>query len=278
MKKFSESLILELDSNLESIHSENSNPLIYSEQAIKVLIAKLETLKSFFLQYEFENKIEEIAFFREIKPRVASRLIYYNEVYNIETNKPFGARKMLRKYFSAELKKLKLYFDDNIEFYRYYRTGNRCLDKKYFLRGRHDLRLTLDSFYLQADNRFSTSHDYKVARILANNLIKEYLEREIAILDNRDATTSVPKTKMKWTGSKVALIELVYALHAEAVFNKGASGLKETISCFEAMFDINLGQFNRTFLEIRDRKSDRTKFLNTLTNTLITRMDTADEN
>jgi hypothetical protein len=57
------------------------------------------------------------------------------------------------------------------------------LDKKYFLRGRYDIKLTLDSSYFQADNRFTASHDFKVAKIIANDQIKVYLENEVAKLD-----------------------------------------------------------------------------------------------
>ena len=73
-------------------------------------------------------------------------------------------------------------------------------------------------------------------------------------------------------------MELIYALHADGVFNNGTSELKEVATFFESAFDVDLGQFNRTFLEIRSRQSERTKFLNTLKEKLILRMDDADEN
>jgi hypothetical protein len=134
----------------------------------------------------------------------------------------------------------------------------------------------LDSFYFQADHRFSTSHDYKVAKILANDNLKVYLETEIAKQDDKKVHSMFKKTQ-KWTGSKVALVELIYALHAEGVFNHGSAELKEVVTVFESAFDIELGQFNRAFLEIRARKSERTKFLNTLKEKLIWRMDDADD-
>ena len=142
------------------------------------------------------------------------------------------------------------------------------------------MRHTLDSFYFQADNRFSTSHDYKVAKIIANEKIKTYIETEILKLEQKEKTNSNnTNTKtQKWTGSKVGLIELIYALHTEGVFNNGTSELKEVATFFETTFNIDLGQFNRAFLEIRARKSERTKFINTLKEKLILRMDDADEN
>lgn len=281
MKLFSESLLSELEQHLKVIHSETEEPILYAEKAIKMLITILEKLKTTLVNHQFENKLEEIDFFRNIKPQFAAKLIYYNDIYNIETNKPFGTTKAIRKYYNTELTKLETYFSENLEFYKYYRTGNSHLDKKYFIRGKHDVRHTLDSFYFQADHRFSTSHDYKVARILANETIKVYLETEISKLENKgniDSTKSIISKTQKWTGPKVALVELIYALHADGVFNNGTSELKEVTTFFESAFDIDLGQFNRTFLEIRSRQSERTKFLNTLKEKLILRMDDADEN
>lgn len=281
MKLFSESLQSELDRQLELIPVASTHTVHYYEEAIKIMISGLEKLKTFFIKYKFQDKNEEIEFFRNIKPMFAGKLIYYNEIYTIETNKPYGSKKTLRKYYNTELLKLKTFFDENQEFYRYYRTNNRCLDKKYFIRGKYDIKLTLDSFYFQADQSFSTSHDYKLAKIMANDLIKTNLESEIVKLENnREQMQSapLPSKNQKWTGSKVELIELIYALQTEGVLNNGTSGLKEIISFFESTFEIDLGQFHRVFLEIRNRKTERTKFLNTLKNKLIIRMDEADEN
>jgi len=276
MKLFSESLKSELDSQLELIPVHKEESVFYAEHVIKILIDGLEKLRVFFFQYKFRHISEEIEFFREIKPQFASSLIYYNEIYAIESNKPLGTYKEIRKYYNSRLAKLNHFFNDNLEFYRYYRTGNRSLDANYFVRGQYDIKTALDSWYFHTDKEFSTSHDYKVAQILANDLLKKYLE---AKLENVKNSTTAPQHKnQKWTGSKVELIELIYALHAEGVINNGASGLKEVAVFFESAFDIDLGQFNRVFLEIRNRKSERTKFLNALKNKLIIRMDNADEN
>ena len=82
---------------------------------------------------------------------------------------------------------------------------------------------------------------------------------------------------MIWTGSKVSLTELLYALHSEGVFNNGAVDLKNIAEYFEDIFDIDLGQYRRTFLEIRVRKSERTKFINSLKENLTKRMDNSDD-
>jgi len=278
MRLFSEILQSEIEEHLNRIPVNSADTVLYFEYAIKITIDGLQKLKSFFLTYRFKNHFEEIEFFREIKPKFAGNLIFYHAIYSIETNKPFGSKKVICKYYKNELAKLSLFFNDNLEFYRYYRSGNQYLDSKYFVRGQYDIKMTLDSFYFHADPKFSTSHDYKLAQIIANDAIKKFLEEKIETLRNDVPIPIAPQSTQKWTGSKVELVELIYALHTEGVLNNGASGLKEMATFFESTFNIDLGQFNRVFLEIRNRKSERTKFLNSLKNKLIIRMDNADEN
>ena len=86
-----------------------------------------------------------------------------------------------------------------------------------------------------------------------------------------------PSFKLKWTAPKVALTELLYALNSEGVFNNGTADLKDIAEFFEYIFEIDLGQYRRTFLEIRARKSDRTKFISSLNEALLKRMDNADD-
>ncbi|MFT3795234.1 RteC domain-containing protein [Flavobacterium sp.] len=277
MNDFATRLLEGLAAQLKTIELEKDS-IKAAEDSIKATILVLEQLKTYFLKYAFDSKVEEIHFFKDVKPQFVCKLIFFNDVYNIQTNKPFGGNKYLRKYFNSELAKLKCYFNENIEFYKYFRTGSVHLDKKYFVRGRYDVKLTLDSSYFQADNRFTTSHDFKVAKILANDMLQVYLETELSKLETKSMPFSIPDRQVqKWTGSKVALIELIYALHAEGVFNNGNTDLKETAKFFEETFDIDLGQFHRTFFEMRARKSERTKFLNSLRDTLVRRMDEVDE-
>lgn len=95
--------------------------------------------------------------------------------------------------------------------------------------------------------------------------------------DNSEKSQRKPNIKLMWTGSKVALIELLYALQSEGVFNNGAVDLKDIAEYFEHIFEIDLGQYRRAFLEIRARKSERTKFITSLNETLLKRIDNADD-
>ena len=279
MNKFLQ-LNTHLNEQLNFIDLEIDNTITKCEKAIEIIITAIGNIKKIVVKTNFKSDSEEIHFFKDIKPQFTSKLIYYNMVYKIEMKRPNGGNRVLKKYYNNELQKLKAYFDNELDFYKYYRSGSSYLDYKYFLRGKYDIKLALDSYYFETDTTFSTSHDFKVARILANDLIQLYLEDQLIMIDNKDLgdkSQRKPNVKMIWTAPKVSLIELLYALQSEGVFNNGAADLKDIAEYFEYIFDIDLGQYRRTFHEIRARKVDRTKFIMTLNETLVKRMDNADE-
>jgi|TARA_Y100000815_G_scaffold60953_1_gene49186 hypothetical protein len=273
-------LLTNLNDQLNFIDLEIDNQSTRCEKAIEIILKTIDSLRGVLLKTKFKTDAEEIKFFKEIKPQFTSKLIYYNTIFKIEMKRPNGGSRIVKKYYNNELVKLKAFFDNELEFYKYYRSGSTYLDHKYFLRSKFDIKMSLSSYYFEADTNFSTSHDYKVAKILANDLIQLYLENNLVLIgskDNGEKSQRKPNLKMIWTSPKVALIELVYALHTEGVFNNGAADLKDIAEYFEHIFEIDLGQYRRTFLEIRTRKADRAKFLTTLNKGLLKRMEDTDE-
>jgi hypothetical protein len=274
MTGFYRKIMEALEEEIKELIYEQGNVLASSEKAVELILHKTAELKEYVLKTGFKNVQEEIHFFKYQKPAIIAKLIYYNAIYKIEARKPYGA-KPIRKYLNKELKKLKRFFDNNLDFYKYYRSNNSFLDENFFVRGKHDIKLWLDTYYFQSDQTFSTSHDYKVAKIIANDLIQVYIEGQLysKTQDSNSASTE----KLNWTGSKVAMIELIYALHYQGVFDNGNSDIRIIAQYFESAFDVELGNFYQTYLELRTRKINRTKFLDELRDGLLKKMDEQDE-
>ncbi|SFQ76272.1 RteC domain-containing protein [Flavobacterium akiainvivens] len=191
MDKFINETLHKLEIEIKEVEIESNISIQQLEVVINLIIKLLGNLKEFVLKKGFSNIDKEIYFFKCQKPLIVSKLIYYNAIYKIETKKPYGA-KPLKKYLKKELKKLKRYFENNIEFYKYYRTNNSFLDEKLFLRDKYDIKVSLDTFYFEADHRFSTTHDYKVAKIIANDLIQVYLEDQLNNISREKNLISLP--------------------------------------------------------------------------------------
>lgn len=279
MKNFIQKLESELDSRLHFIRLENEEMIKLAELSLQESRNAMRKLKNFTMKYKFKSESEEIDFFKNRKSHFLSRMIYYNEVYINETQKPNGGEEILKKYYRTALNRLKRFFDKNVEFYKYYRTQSTYLDDKYFTRKNLDIKLILDTFVFEADSRFSTSHDYKVAEIIANDMLEVYLKNELIKLDRIKPDTThlanTPKVKLTWTDNKSALIELVYALHYNSSFNNGKADIIEISRYFEAVFNIDLGDVYRTFLELKNRNT-RTKFISNLNEILQKKMQESD--
>ena len=84
-------------------------------------------------------------------------------------------------------------------------------------------------------------------------------------------------SKLKWTESKTALVELIYSLHSSNSINEGRVEIKRMTQMFEFVFDIDLGDVYHTFTEIRNRKIEQTKFIDLLKDSLLNRMKEANE-
>ncbi|MCW4451177.1 RteC domain-containing protein [Kaistella sp. BT6-1-3] len=69
----------------------------------------------------------------------------------------------------------------------------------------------------------------------------------------------------------------VYSLHSQGSIDNGNADIKIIAKTFENMFNIDLGDFYHSYLELKGRKINRTKFLDSLRDALIKRMDEQDE-
>jgi RteC protein len=275
-------LLKELDEKLSTINLEIDEPIPKAELSIATIQKSLAELKQFVLSHKFHSQEDEIQFFKDVKPRFFSKLIYHVKTYNIETHKPNGSDKAKKKYFQNELYNLEQYFNRNLDFIKYYRTQKTYLDHKYFVRGNHDLSLSLDSFFFETDQKFSTSHDFKVSKIMANELLEIYLKAEIDAIDKKDtgATKAIhsPKVKLTWTLTKASLIELIYALQSIGAFNHTNSSVKDIVAYFEVVFNTDLSHFYNTFQEIKERKGNQAMFLKSMQEALIKRISEKEEN
>ena len=118
MDKFYNETYLKLETAIQELEIETDCPIKRIEAVIHHIIQSLADLKDFVLKNDFKNMEEEIHFFKYQKPVIVSKLIYYNAIYKIETRRPYG-NKRTKKYFTKELKKLKRFFDNNLDFYKY---------------------------------------------------------------------------------------------------------------------------------------------------------------
>ena len=247
---------------------------------VEFLQRSLEDMRTYIVNHPFSNKEEEIYFFKHIKPEVLSRLLYFTEIYNTEMRKPHGSIEVLKKYYNDRLDELTSYFESNLDFYQYYRSKATHLDSHYFVRGHIDFKLCPNCVPYDRDPEFSTCYDHKAAQILANDMLCIYLNKKLHGVDKQviiaKSRSFLPEHPFRWTATKIAAIELGYAIYAAGILNNGQADIKEIMTFMEASFQIDLGDYYRTYITMKDRKKDRTSFLNSLIKSLLKKMDEDD--
>lgn len=276
MIDFVEKLQKEIRRKIDLIEAEDKNILKKSLDASHVLGNAFDRLKEFIIAYKFQNEEEEILFFKEIKPKIFCHLIYYWKVYNIEMHRPVASIEAQKEYLKIKMDAIHDFNNKILDFYRYYRSNATHLDAAYFVRGKPDTEQYLETFYYERDPQFSTNADFKVAKIVANDMLQAYLLSELELLDNnmqKPNNTSFPKVKLTWTGTKTELIELIYALDTEGCFNNGKIPLTQIAAYFESIFNIDLGNnIARNFYDMRIR-NQLTPFLDRLREEILKRME-----
>lgn len=278
MHTFYTKLSTEVEEQLKFIHAEFEQSQQLAEEAYLLTEKAYKKLQDFVLKYKFKSQSDEIQYFKRLKPTLFAKLIYYSQVYHIESKKPQGSYKNKRKYLLRELNKINGYFEANVDFIKYYRSNESYLDHIYFIRNKTDFKMSPGPLLTELDKKQSTAFDYKVAKIIANDQLQLYLYSELKALEAETSLeiTPTPSVSLEWKASKVALTELIYALHASGVFDSTKTDINQLVKFCEQVFNIELGDVYRTFLELRMRKNGRTKFVDSLRENLIRRMDEQD--
>ncbi|MBX2914708.1 MAG: RteC domain-containing protein [Cyclobacteriaceae bacterium] len=254
-----------LQKRMKEINAAGSDDLVAMGKALSTMREIISELKQFTVRYKFVNDQEEVQFFKEIKPVLLSQYYYYKKKFEILLFDSFRDRKSRMENYFKIMRKLQQFAYKNEAFYEYCMSGSSYLDIQYFTR--HTARY----MPVGTDETFSTVYDVKLAKILSHTLLKDYILH--AVRQTEFSTKDSPSQVLQWTSQKVALVELIYALHATGVFNYGKADLKQIVNVFEEMFSVDLGNYARVFSEIRIRKSGQANFLKLLTERLLEQVE-----
>lgn len=263
----------ELLDRLEEIKYKSKGIVERSNQSIIISRNFLKNYKKVVVNNGFSSIDKEIEFFKKIKPVPFGELIYYSEIRSFEIQFPKVDSSEQRKYIKRKLNKLNRFFLYNMDFGQYIRAEQTHLDVQYFTRDYFDnLPITSSKFYFQ-DPDFCTPYDMLLSKFKAYNRFINYLE--IRLKNNKKSQNNgVPEltnqVELKWTSTKTDLTELIYALHHSKVINNGKSDIKEIAQVLEGVLNFDVGDCYKTFAEIKTRKISRTKFLDDLSEGLLT--------
>ncbi|OMP80081.1 RteC domain-containing protein [[Flexibacter] sp. ATCC 35208] len=268
---------------LDSIFSDEDYSFDELQKGKELIVAALLNLKQQIETTPFENDQEEIAFFKEIKPEVDGRLIYYTHISKLLSLEPVSGTAAIIQYYAAEQSEIEKYFVSTAEFYTYYRMHATYLDSYYFKRQAQKQFQFVSPYnlYWLHDAQFSAPMSVQLAFIKSYELLSAFISHRLWTLSQQNITggdASVQTGLITWTGSKASLVELIVALQEHGVFNDTRVPLKKLADYFSKVFNVKIGNIFKIHEDNRLRKKGRKPFIDALGNSYIRRLETDDEN
>lgn len=255
----------EFEREYEALKNTSDDVLTVSLQIIKYIEKKLKELFKWLKKYVFLSVQEEIYFFKELKPRMVSKLLYYKDLLNVESSLP-PSKKNKRKHYEEWLSKIHQNGIINREFYQYYRSRTTVKDEDLFVRRSYKNIFRDDCCLINYDSKLCTSHDYNVAIIIANDMLTSYLENKLDELNGTTTGYNPMNNKITWTGTKIEMAEMIYGLHYKQMLNNGNIDIKEIARGFSIAFNIEIDEkaLYRSLQDIKKRYPINAIFLQNL--------------
>ena len=255
----------EFDYDLEQITNSYEDSIVQAHKAIELLDVRIKQLCKWLKKHQFETVQEEIYFFKEQKPKIVAKLIYYKDILAFETSMP-SVKKEKIAHCEKALDKIHQYQNNNKEFYQYYRSKLSFKDEEYYVRKNGKENLYEDWYLMNYDKRLCTSHDYKVAILIAHDLLTMYVEDKIEHLQLTNNSSHTLKSNLKWTASDYDFTEIVYGLHHKNSINNGDATISEIAIAIGSAFNkkVDVKKVYRDYIGIKERKSDVTKYITSM--------------
>ncbi len=267
----------EFEREYEVLKNASDDVLSVSLEIINYIEIKLKELFKWLKKYVFDTIQEEIHFFKELKPRMVSKLLFYNTIVELETTLPLTKKNKI-KHYEKLLSEINQFSVNNQEIYKYYRSRKSNKDEEYFVRRNHKILFHHNCCLINNNVKICTCHDHNFATIISNKMLAKFLEKKLDELNGIVKVNSDPKKhKFIWTGTKVDLTEMVYGFQATGSINNGNFDLKELAVFLGTMFNVEIdSNLYGNYSDIKSRKVSKTRFINTMSEKLIEKMDDED--
>lgn len=251
-----------LETDLAVLKRKNLKSIDEAEDAIQLIEQCLSLIQEKLATHKFCSTLDEILYFKEEFPKIFRLYYYYKTVFNIESEKYFNCITTAKEieFYTNCIPLLHSVDEDEIILLRESKCTFNHKSKKFYLRKhfkwrRRNLTTAMNETYVTNSMSVAIGKRYAKADVI------NYLETKIANLNNK---SSLPKSPLRWTASKVLLVELIYALSLTGCINDGEVELAQLIFQFEVLFNVELENHNSIIQNIKARKINKTKFIDML--------------
>lgn len=244
----------------------------FSTEAMKLTEEYLSIIEEKLKTHAFTSKDDEVNYFKNYFPKIFKLYYFHKSIAMIEKEKYlvcFTESNQI-EFYSKCIQRMHNIYDDELLLLNESKALSNKNKKRLFLRKnyrwrRNNLECALNENYITNSISIAIGKRESITEVI------QYLENKIRIISstNDDANLNSNFKEMKqfnlrWTASKVLLMEMIYAIYLSKSINDGKVELQELVSAFEEFFNIDLHNHNNIIQNIKARKSNKTKFIDML--------------
>ncbi|WP_162915484.1 RteC domain-containing protein [Paraflavitalea soli] len=262
---------------LEEIEKEEGELNTRLAQCSQLCLDSLRQLRKLITTEGFPDRDTEIYFFKHIKPAIAGRHHYYKRVLLLHLGELKGCWSKERERLSQELELLVKVLNQPQPIWQYYRSGTTALDAVYFLREYYDwLRMSSSADYYED---FCTSGDGPLAELISMELLIKHIDMLLypPVKQQDQGNKNITNPQLTCTATPTNIVELGYALYACGFFSHGKASIKEVMNFLSDALKVDLHKYYDTFIQIKERKTSSSKYLDELRAALLRYIDQSEE-
>lgn len=277
MENFVQSRYQTLLKDIDSLPEIKNLPVKKPASVAEIVGNAISDLKNHFTSFPFADNFEEIRFFKYQKPLFMAESVYSAEIFTVESNRPHGDPAIIRSYYEQELRFTKRFFDQYRFMYQYYLLDGIELDTIYFTSGAKNSELFIPESSW-TDSGFSAPGDFVFAKFIGLERIQDFLIRRLYPgMDGDASIRTKERHKLTWTGDKINLVEIAYAIRDTSQINQGKADIIDVINWLEDSLNVSLSRHYRMFSEIKSRKSvSRTRYIDHMKAMLLSHLEEGD--
>lgn len=264
----------DLEVELAELKLVNSLPGEASKKAIGMLTKFLIEVQNVLEDHVFSSTEEEVEYFKHYLPMVYQKLYFYNMIKTIEGKRYMDFLESEKEVqWLEELKSsLKSLSDQEKDIMNCYGLNSIKNNNRLFLRKHYKWRK--NNFMLAINDSYSIN---VISHLIGkrNGIVDviKYIDQCIFQLKNEEQSEEKSFKKLQWNGSKSDIIELIYSLYLSPNLGNDKTGLNEIIDAIQLIIDINLTNYNSTIQNIKSRKENPTRFLDSLSSLMINKIN-----
>jgi len=257
----------EIESELLQIEQSFINPLVTYDKIITYCQNTLVEYRTKVTNHGFPNEASEIRFFKKEKPFLYGLFLKYTHQLSFELDFPSIAYGRNEDFINEKIHEVSAFLSSHKDKVLYLELESQSFDSQYFLRKNQGLFAYPGRPGHSFDYEFCTSLDGLIAQIFGYQGFLKYLQNKLGMSSTIGSASKVVMPEIEWTGSKVALIELGFALYHSGTINHGRASIKSVMQFLEQVTAMDLGDYHHTSIRLRNR-TNPTKFVDKLKDSL----------